>query len=74
MGFDSRLLSFRRNGTIGQGSAENEIYWDLYLDNGKPLLEIASLTRPTCLLTEEASVWKGQWLIHEQMPIELIPV
>jgi len=74
VGFDSRLLSFRRNGTIGQGSAENEIYWDLYLDNGKPLLEIASLTRPTCLLTEEASVWKGQWLIHEQMPIELIPV
>ena len=73
VGFDSRLLSFRRNGTIGQGSAENEIYWDLYLDDRQPLLEIASLTRPTCLLTEEASVWKGQWLVYEQMPIELIP-
>src|ERR1051325_9970608 len=74
VGFDSRLLSFRRNGTIGQGSADNEVYWDLYLDGSQPLLEIASLTRPTCLLTEEAGVWKGQWLVHEQMPIELIPV
>jgi ADP-heptose:LPS heptosyltransferase len=73
VGFDSRLLSFRRNGTIGQGAADNEIYWDLYLHEGKPLLEIASLTRPTCLLTEEASVWKGQCLVYEQMPIELIP-
>lgn len=73
VGFDSRLLSFRRNGTIGQGAADNEIYWDLYLHDDQPLLEIASLTRPTCLLTEEASVWKGQWLIYEQMPIELIP-
>lgn len=73
VGFDSRLLSFRRNGTIGQGAADNEIYWDLYLHENQPLLEIASLTRPTCLLTEEASVWKGEWLIHEQMPIELIP-
>ena len=73
VGFDSRLLSFRRNGTIGQGAAENEIYWDLYLEDGRPLLQIASLTRPTCWLTEQAGVWKGQWLVYEQMPIELIP-
>ena len=74
VGFDSRLISFRRNGTIGQGAAENEIYCDLYLDGNQPLLEIASLTRPTCLLKEAAGVWKGEWLVHEQMPVELIPV
>ncbi len=74
VGYDSRLLSFRVNGTVGQGAADNETYWDLHLYQAEPLLEIGAVDRATCLLREDRSgVWKGQWLLHEQMPIELIP-
>jgi hypothetical protein len=74
VGHDSRLLSFRPNGTIGQGAAEKEAYWDLHFVEERPFLEIGAIDRATCLLGKEPSgAWKGRWLSHEQMPIELIP-
>jgi ADP-heptose:LPS heptosyltransferase len=74
MGHDSRLLSFLRNGTIGQGAATNESYWDLLLRDDEPLLEIAAVDRTTCLLQHDGTgVWRGRWLVHEGMPIELVP-
>ena len=48
--------------------------WDVNEDAGKMLLTISSNQRPTCHLERGADgVWRGRWLEHERMPIELIP-
>lgn len=74
IGFDSRLMSFKANGLVGQGKADNEVYWDLRLDDDMPVLEIGSTQRATCLLKRNpAGVWQGKWLRHEKMPVELVP-
>lgn len=74
VGYDSRLLSFRAGGVVGQGAAQNELYWDLHHHEGGPLLELGSLDRATCLLrTNGSGAWQGRWLRHERMPIELVP-
>jgi ADP-heptose:LPS heptosyltransferase len=74
VGYDTRLMSFRSNGLVGQGAAGQEVYWDLLPDVQGPLLEIAARDRPTCLLKQEPTgVWKGRWLWYERMRVELIP-
>lgn len=75
VGYDSRFMSFRKNGLIGQGHANNEVYWDLLFYHKIPMLEISGNQGTTCLLQlGQDSVWKGRWLKYEKMPVELIPV
>lgn len=74
VGYDTRLISFLPNGTIGAGAASNEAYWELVPMPGQPLLEIGSVHKPICTLNPDATgVWRGRWLDHERMPVELIP-
>jgi hypothetical protein len=39
------------------------------------ILTMSRLDRPTCHLQRNGDgVWTGQWLEHERMPIEFIPL
>ena len=74
VGYDTRLMSFRPNGTVGYGAAGKERYWELVPTASGPLLEIGAVHQPTCSLRpDDAGVWRGRWLAHERMPVELIP-
>jgi hypothetical protein len=41
----------------------------------RAVLTLSRLERPTCHLERNGdAVWKGQWLEHERMPVEFIPL
>jgi hypothetical protein len=43
--------------------------------DGEAILTLGRLDRPTCHLKRDSDgVWRGAWLEHERMPIELIPL
>jgi hypothetical protein len=45
------------------------------IDEGRAILTLSRLERPTCHLQRNVDgVWKGQWLDHERIPIEFIPL
>lgn len=71
---DERKLRFDPHGLIGEGAAECEQRWDVNDHEGAMVLTLSRLDRPTCHLRRDPSgVWRGAWLEHERMPIELIP-
>jgi hypothetical protein len=38
-------------------------------------MTISRMDRPTCHLVRQSdAVWRGRWLEHERMPVELIPL
>ena len=72
VGYDERTISFEASRAIGEGSAECERVWHVNAVDGQPLLTMSRLDRRTChLRREEDGVWRGQWLEHERMPVEL---
>lgn len=71
VGYDSRALELRPDGSIGDGAADCERYWSLHHANGTLVLSILGNDSSTCHLTREGRVWKGAWLRHERMPIEV---
>jgi hypothetical protein len=76
VGHDSRPMTFLEVGAIGQGAAGCEVSWSLKDDgDGGLVLEIYSYEGVTCRLIEGIdNVWRGSWLHHEKMPIELAPI
>jgi len=74
VGYDARVLEFRADGTIGEGAATCERFWMISMSDGKPVLTIYGDADVTCHLHAEDGVWKGAWISHERMPIELQPV
>lgn len=75
VGHDERKLCLDRLGLIGEGSAECERRWDVNDADGRLTLTLSRMDRPTChLVRGDDAVWKGRWLDHERMPIELIPL
>jgi len=74
VGYDERHIVLASNGRIGVGAADCERRWDVHETNGGMSLAICGNANPTCILTENKDgVWKGNWLRHEKMPIEMIP-
>jgi hypothetical protein len=74
VGYDRRPMTFYENGVIDQGAAGCEVFWDLNETDEGIVLEILSGSETTCRLKEDQDgVWRGKWLRHEQMPIELSP-
>jgi len=74
VGHDERPLRLHENGSISEGSAGCELSWTLRLVDGAPTLTIHGDT-PTCrLVSDDNGVWRGKWIHHEQMPIEMIPL
>jgi hypothetical protein len=65
-------MVFLADGTIGLGSGDCEVFWDLREDSGHIMLEIFSDSDLTCRLKENGEgKWKGRWLNFEKMEIEL---
>jgi hypothetical protein len=74
VGFDERIIEFSHANAIGDGSAECERLWHINEVNEEPILTLSRIDRPTChLRCDHEGVWRGAWLEHERMPIELIP-
>ncbi len=75
VGFDERHIVLSANGKVGIGSADCERRWEVHESDGKIVLALCGNIKPTCILTEdEQGTWKGKWLRHEQMQVELVPV
>jgi hypothetical protein len=74
IGHDERPVVLDAGGRVGHGSDECERRWDVNDDAGRLVLTISREDRPTCHLErDDAGTWRGQWLRHERMPIELVP-
>jgi hypothetical protein len=75
VGYDERPMVFGPNSRVGEGSAECEVRWDVNINKGETVLTISRENRPTChLKKDDAGVWRGAWLAHERMPVELISI
>ena len=60
---------------IAEGEAECERRWSINHADGQEILTISRLDRPTChLMLDADGVWRGRWLEHERMPVELISI
>jgi predicted SAM-dependent methyltransferase len=76
IGYDERIMHLLPGGQIGQGSAAREERWSLRLGDGRAVLVILGNDGAvTCDLERESDgVWRGPWLLHERMNIELRPL
>lgn len=75
IGIDERVLELLPGHTIGTGSTEWERSWYLEGEQDAPTLVIAGRARATCRLERDPDgVWRGHWLHHERMPVELRPL
>jgi len=75
VGHDMRPMRFSRAGHVGLGAGGCEVLWRIETDERGVCLDILSGDERTCRLRRCAdSVWRGEWLVHEKMPIDLVPV
>ena len=76
VGHDSPIMEFLPDGTVGEGCAACEQSWYVLEDfRGMLTFVLVGGNTVTCRLRrEEDGMWRGRWLDHERMPIELIPV
>jgi hypothetical protein len=75
VGHDERPLRLERGAKVGDGAADCERRWDVNIDDGRPILTLSRLDRPTCHLERNGDgSWHGHWLEHERMPVEFIPL
>jgi len=75
VGYDERPMAFHPDGSIGEGAASCEVYWNLRESNGHLLLGIYSNHFLTCELQRNGhATWIGRWEHFEKMPIELCPI
>jgi|GEM_PF-802201 len=73
VGYDMRPMTFLSSGKIGAGKAVCEQLWDVQEDGGQVWLDIFSERELTCRLQLNSdNIWRGQWLAHEKMPVELL--
>lgn len=71
VGYDERRLELLAGGVIGRGRAGLERWWRL---DERGWLVIGGSEGETCRCTRAADgVWRGRWLRHERMEVELLP-
>ena len=72
---DERAMHFCPNGLIGLGAAGCETYWNVEERPEGVTLLIASSTEITATLRRDVDgAWRGRWLVHERMPIEILRI
>jgi Mannosyltransferase putative len=72
VGYDKRIMTFKPDGSVGEGAAGLEVTWDIRRQQEEFVLDIQSQDALTCRLTYGADgVWRGRWERHERMPIQL---
>jgi hypothetical protein len=73
MGHDERPMTFRPDGTVGEGAAGCERAWGLTSREETFDLSILGRDGVTCVLTPDGPArWHGAWVVHERMPVELV--
>jgi hypothetical protein len=70
VGFDKREIELLSDGKIGTGADRCEQHWEVHRNSNDVLLTISGTT-PTCHLRKIEGIWRGYWIHHEKMPIEL---
>ena len=75
VGYDSRVMQFLPDQTIGEGAAAMERTWRVEeKTDGTVALHLCGDAGLICDLTRGADgVWSGRWTRFEMMPIELVP-
>lgn len=73
VGYDQRTMRFEPEGIIGEGAEGCERFWDITQKKEGICLGIYGEGRDlTCeLRLHDDEIWRGQWLRHEKMAIEL---
>jgi hypothetical protein len=71
VGFDQRRLVFRGDGTFAAGGAACETYWTIR--DGKMRIATNDGHLIMNLSPADNGFWVGRWLMHERMPIVLVP-
>jgi hypothetical protein len=75
VGTDERVLALLPGWRIGQGGTEWERGWRLEEEQGRRILVIEGKAGDTCRLRQQADGgWRGRWLHHQQLPVELLPL
>lgn len=73
VGHDCREMGFRLDGTIAPGEAGCEWTWALDRIGGQPCVALHGKDGLTCILLPDGlDRWRGNWLVHERLPVELI--
>jgi ADP-heptose:LPS heptosyltransferase len=73
-GVDIRPIVLKAGGSIGDGGGRMERCWAVRPDSDGPTLEIYGDDGVTARLKQDARhswLWKGSWVIHEKMPLEI---
>jgi hypothetical protein len=74
VGNDRRQILFQADGTVGEGAARMEVFWDIAQEEGVLSLKIQSDQALTCRLVRTGSgIWQGRWEIFERMTVLLYP-
>ena len=75
VGHDRRRMMLLADGRIGEGRDGCEQNWCVRDTGAGHELLVAANDRITCVLREDsAGTWRGRWVVHERMPVELIPL
>lgn len=74
VGYDERNMELMPDGRIGEGAAGCERVWQVERTPGGSVLTIyGQHGGPTCHLQRDSDgVYRGFWLAHEKMPVELM--
>jgi len=74
VGHDRRAMELSSDHTIVRGAGGLERWWFLDTSAAPCELQVWGEAGLTCGLVQHADgVWRGNWRMHEKMPVELIP-
>jgi hypothetical protein len=68
---DHREIELRDDGTVGDGAAYREAFWTIR--DGR-MLFVGEDGQRTMELSRSEESWRGRWLVHERMPVVLVPI
>jgi hypothetical protein len=75
VGHDERTFDLLPNGKVGTRAAEMEQSWSAWVDGGEAVLAVLGGDGVTCVCRlGPDGVWRGHWVGHEQMPVEITVV
>lgn len=78
-GEPARNMALLPGGRIGEGAAECEARWEVHevdwFSGTECVLTLCGEDKPTCHLRRGADgTWRGEWLEHERMQVEVAPI